>query len=118
MLIRTSRFVKNRTDGKCRLEAVSVSPERNRLRCGQEKIRHNSRSARPCRLLFRFSLDLHYAVPLGTVFMAFLGEKLFAFLFLNGGRAPPSAPLLLMKDPPGSSHYHLIAGGKRDRSDE
>jgi hypothetical protein len=46
------------------------------------------------------------------VFMAFLGEKLFAFLFLNGGRAPPSTPLLLMKDPPGSSHYHLIAGEK------
>ncbi len=74
--------------GKSRLEAFSLSSERNRLRCGQEKIRHNSRSARPCRLLFRFSLDLHYAVPLGTVFMAFLGEKLFSFLFLDGGCAP------------------------------
>ena len=74
--------------GKCRLEAFSRSSERNRLRCGQEKIRHNSRSARPCRHLFRFSLDLHYAIPLGAVFMAFLGEKLFAFLFLNRGCAP------------------------------
>ena len=32
--------------------------------------------------------------------MAFLGEKLFAFLFLNGGCVPPSAPLLLMRDTP------------------
>jgi hypothetical protein len=92
--------------GKCRLKAWLS--ERNRLRCGQEKIRHNSRSARPCRLLFRFSLDLHYVVPLGMVFMAFLGEKCFAFLFLNGGCVPPSAPLLLMKAPPVSSHYHCM----------
>jgi hypothetical protein len=50
--------------------------------------------------------------------MAFLGEKLFAFLFLNEIARRPSAPLLLTNEPQGSSRYHLIAGGKRDRSDE
>jgi len=50
--------------------------------------------------------------------MAFLGEKLFAFLFLNGIARRPSSPLRLMNESQGSSHYHLMAGGKRDRSDE
>ena len=33
--------------------------------------------------------------------MAFLGEKLFAFLFLNGAARCPSAPVPVMKERPG-----------------
>jgi hypothetical protein len=51
------------------------------------------------------------------VFMAFLGEKLFAFLFFSGAVRHPSGPLLLIKKHSSLSRCHLIAGRKEDRSD-